>query len=146
MTEDGPGNESAAFMRKAERACESARPLLDAGDADGACNRAYYAMFDAARAATLDQMDARDDGPPRTHRGVLRRFSEKLVIPEHVSLEAGRALRRAETLRSLADYRDRSVGQDDARFAVEQAEAFMKEVTRYLDGSRMAGDGSDGYV
>jgi uncharacterized protein (UPF0332 family) len=43
----------AALMSKAVRACESARVLLDLNDVDGACNRAYYAMFDAARAALL---------------------------------------------------------------------------------------------
>ena len=42
-----------ALMAKADRACSSARTLLDLGDVDGACNRAYYAMFDAARAALL---------------------------------------------------------------------------------------------
>jgi uncharacterized protein (UPF0332 family) len=35
-------------MSKAARAVASARLLLDHGDVDGACNRAYYAMFDAA--------------------------------------------------------------------------------------------------
>ncbi len=40
-------------MTKAERAAVSAKLLLEAGDVDGACNRAYYAMFDAARAALL---------------------------------------------------------------------------------------------
>ena len=39
------------LMAKAGRADVSARALLDPGDADGACSRAYYAMFDAARAA-----------------------------------------------------------------------------------------------
>ena len=34
---------------KAERASASAFALLDMGDVDGASNRAYYAMFDAAR-------------------------------------------------------------------------------------------------
>jgi uncharacterized protein (UPF0332 family) len=43
----------ASLMAKAERACASARLLYEAGDAEGACNRAYYAMFDAARAALL---------------------------------------------------------------------------------------------
>ncbi|OIQ93998.1 hypothetical protein GALL_240040 [mine drainage metagenome] len=38
------------LMAKAAQAVESARALLARGDADGACNRAYYAMFDAARA------------------------------------------------------------------------------------------------
>ena len=41
------------LMAKAFRAAASARLLLEAGDTDGACNRAYYAMFDAARAALL---------------------------------------------------------------------------------------------
>lgn len=40
-------------MAKAETACSSARVLLELGDVDGASNRAYYAMFDAARAALL---------------------------------------------------------------------------------------------
>jgi uncharacterized protein (UPF0332 family) len=35
-------------MAKADTACSSARALLDLGDVDGAANRAYYAMFDAA--------------------------------------------------------------------------------------------------
>ena len=39
------------MMEKASRAITSARLLLDAGDVDGACNRAYYAMHDAAKAA-----------------------------------------------------------------------------------------------
>ena len=42
-----------ALMLKADRARSSARVLLDLGDVDGACNRAYYAMFDAARAALI---------------------------------------------------------------------------------------------
>ena len=41
------------LIGKAMQAAASARLLLASGDADGACNRAYYAMFDAARAAIL---------------------------------------------------------------------------------------------
>ena len=44
---------AAVLMAKARTACASARTLLDRQDTDGACNRAYYAMFDAARAALL---------------------------------------------------------------------------------------------
>ncbi|MFP3248173.1 MAG: HEPN domain-containing protein, partial [Paraburkholderia sp.] len=40
-------------MAKADRALEEARVLLRAGGYEGACNRAYYAMFDAAHAALL---------------------------------------------------------------------------------------------
>jgi len=33
------------LMAKAVRACASAHALLDLNDVNGACNRAYYAMF-----------------------------------------------------------------------------------------------------
>ncbi|WP_216241584.1 HEPN domain-containing protein [Polynucleobacter sp. Fuers-14] len=38
---------------KATTAAASEKILLNADDFDGACNRAYYAMFDAARGALL---------------------------------------------------------------------------------------------
>ena len=58
---------SITLMAKAERACSSARALLDLGDVDGACNRAYYAMLDAARAALLAS-GARPSGPTLARR------------------------------------------------------------------------------
>jgi len=41
------------LLNKANIALSSAKLLLHSGDADGACNRAYYTMFDAARAALM---------------------------------------------------------------------------------------------
>ena len=41
------------LLDKADRALASVRLLLEADDGDGAANRAYYAMFDAASAALL---------------------------------------------------------------------------------------------
>ena len=38
---------------ESERAMDSSKLLYKAGDVDGACNRAYYAMFDAAKAILL---------------------------------------------------------------------------------------------
>lgn len=43
---------------KANRAIASAKLLHAAGDSDGACNRAYYAMFDAAKAAPFHYASA----------------------------------------------------------------------------------------
>ncbi len=39
-------------IQKAERALKASQVLLEIGDTEGACNRAYYAMYDAALAAT----------------------------------------------------------------------------------------------
>jgi uncharacterized protein (UPF0332 family) len=41
------------LMEKADRARDSARILLDAGDADGACNRTYFALFLTTRACLI---------------------------------------------------------------------------------------------
>jgi hypothetical protein len=40
------------LMAKAVQALGSAKLLLNAGDADGASNRAYYAMFDGPQGGT----------------------------------------------------------------------------------------------
>ena len=65
-------------MAKADRACASSRVLLDVGDVDGACNRAYYAMFDAARAALLASGAPVAPDIGRTHSGLIGAFSHHL--------------------------------------------------------------------
>lgn len=112
-------------MAKADRACSSARVLLDVGDADGACNRAYYAMFDAARAALLASSAPVKPDIGKTHKGVLNAFSEHLVKDGPLPREMGRFLKHAETFRYVADYQGGSVETSDAREMVEQAETFV---------------------
>ena len=115
---------AADLLAKALQAAESDKLLLRAGDADGACNRAYYAVFDAARAALL----ATGDDVGKTHRGVLNAFSERLVKDGAIPKDTGRLLKRAETVRYVADYNDQPVELGDAREIVEQAEAFIAAV------------------
>lgn len=112
-------------MAKAIRAAESAQLLLNTGDLDGACNRAYYAMFDAARAALLAAGVQSGAEVPRTHGGVIAAFSLHLVKPGRVSLELGRALNRAEEIRLVADYKGEAVDHKHAAWAVSQAIAFV---------------------
>lgn len=59
------------FLRKAETALGAADLLLKTGDTEGACNRAYYAMFDAARAALLVRGHRTDEASSKTHRGLI---------------------------------------------------------------------------
>jgi uncharacterized protein (UPF0332 family) len=82
-----------ALFDKALRASASAKLLLRDGDADGACNRAYYAMFAAARAAL--QSAGIQAESARTHSGLIAAFGLHLVKPGQVSLELGRILNRA---------------------------------------------------
>ena len=119
-------------MAKADRACLSARTLLDAGDVDGACNRAYYAMFDAAQAALLACDVALTSSIGKTHRGLINAFSERLIKNGTVPKEMGRLLKRAEEVRLVADYRGDSVELIDARAMVEQAEIFVSAMHAQL--------------
>ncbi len=121
------------LMAKAVQAAISAKVLLDTGDADGASNRAYYAMFDAARAALL----ASGHEIGKTHKGVLNAFSDRLVKNGQLPKELGRLLKHAETFRYVADYQGDPVELGDAREMVTQAETFVAAIrTEFLPDTR----------
>lgn len=114
-----------ALMAKANTACSSARALLALGDMDGAANRAYYAMFDAARAALLASGSPVEPDIGRTHSGLIGAFGNHLVKSGPVSKDMGRLLNRAHEIRQAADYNGDSVELADAQEMVEQAETFV---------------------
>jgi len=125
------------LMQKAARALDSARLLLDAGDTDGACNRAYYAMFDAARAALASEADPEAS---RTHNGLIAAFGLRLIRTGRLPKELGRMLNRAEEVRLLADYTGGAVEPQDASELLSQAGAFVRAVRDYLEGTAAAPD------
>lgn len=116
------------LMAKAERALASAQLLLNSGDVDGACNRAYYAMFDAARAALLTVRAPVPSEVARTHSGLISAFSLHLVKPGLVAVEHGRSLNKVEDLRLIADYRGDPVTLENAAWALKQAQHFLQAV------------------
>ena len=121
------------LMAKAQRALASAKLLLDSGDVDGACNRAYYAMFDAARAALLSIHAPVPAEVARTHSGLITAFSLHLVKPGLVAVEHGRSLNKVEDLRLIADYRGDPVTLENAAWALEQAQSFLQAVQALQD-------------
>jgi uncharacterized protein (UPF0332 family) len=116
------------LMTKASRALASAKLLLNSGDVDGACNRAYYAMFDAARAALLSISAPVPAEIARTHSGLITAFSLHLVKPGLVAVEHGRSLNKVEDLRLIADYKGDPVTLENAAWALEQSEKFLAAV------------------
>ena len=122
-----------SLMTKARIACESARALLERQDSDGACNRAYYAMFDAARAALMATNAEIPLNIGKTHSGVLTAFSQHLVKNGPVPRDIGRLLKQAEELRLVADYSGDSITLDDVRALVEKAESFVDTLASILD-------------
>jgi uncharacterized protein (UPF0332 family) len=116
------------LQKKAERALVSARLLLENGDIDGACNRAYYAMFDAARAALLAANAPTTPEIAKTHSGLITAFSLHLVKSGQVPVEFGKSLNRVADIRLVADYTGDQVDAAMAAWAVGEAERFVEEL------------------
>jgi uncharacterized protein (UPF0332 family) len=123
---------AADFMARAERALASARLLLDAGDADGACNRVYYAIFDAAKAALLATRAPLDVVGTKTHSGLIAAFGLQVVKRGLISVDHGRAFNRLHELRLIADYRGDSVEPDLVSQSLNEGEAFVAAVAALL--------------
>ena len=121
------------LMTKACRALASAKLLLDSGDVDGACNRAYYAMFDGARAALLSINAPVPAEIARTHSGLITAFSLHLVKSGHIAIEHGRSLNKVEDLRLIADYKGDPVTLENAAWALEQSEKFLAAVQALIE-------------
>ena len=119
-------------MDKADKALASARLLLNAGDSDGASNRAYYAMFDAAIAALVWAGAATEDKPPKTHGGLIGAFGLHLVQAQWLPAEFGRSLNRVQELRLTGDYLAAPVPADKAERAVQEPETFVAAVRQLM--------------
>jgi uncharacterized protein (UPF0332 family) len=103
----------------------AARAELQAERLNGAGNRAYYAMFHAARAA-LERRGIDTRG--QRHGAVLREFSRLFVGDGPLAREHGRSIRKAQELRNIGDYDEAPPDRDDVAAAVENAEAFVDAV------------------
>jgi uncharacterized protein (UPF0332 family) len=119
------------LMGKAETAPAFARLLFEAGDSDGATNRAYYAMFDAATAAL--QWAGSVETPPKTRSGMIAGFGQNLVQTGHLSPELGRSLNRVHELRLSADYLASPVPLDKAGQAITEAATFVAAIRDLLN-------------
>lgn len=119
------------YLAKATRAVASARLLFDDGDLEGACNRAYYAMFNAAHAALIWSDAMTDPAAVKTHNGLMTAFGQYLIRPGHLSVELGKSLNRVERIRLLADYTG-EVSAEKAVMAIEQAVLFVETVQQMV--------------
>lgn len=120
------------LLGKANRALRSAKTLQADGDLEGACNRAYYAMFDAARAALLLVNANVPEEIAKTHNGLARAFSLHLIKTNQLPVELGKALKQVENFRLLADYDGSVIEMTDVDWSVAQAEAFVSVVMQLL--------------
>jgi uncharacterized protein (UPF0332 family) len=127
-----------ALVKKGERALLSAKVNLREGDMDGAVNRAYYAMFNIARAALLNA-GVPESELPRSHNGLIGAFGEEAVKVRKLDPDLGRALSKTESLRLRADYTGLPIDQPTAEGAVARAEVFVRTVEREFGLEGIAG-------
>lgn len=113
------------FLQRAEISLKSAKLLLDAGDTDGACSRAYYAMYDAVRACLTWAGIKPERGEFKTHHGITVAFGLHLVKPGLFPAEASKSFQRVQFIRQVADYDVTPVPQKDAALSVQEAENFV---------------------
>ncbi len=121
----------AKYLIKAERALRAARLLIEAGEIEGACNRAYYAMYDAAHAALLAENKA-DFKITKSHSGLIAAFGLHIVSPNKISRDLGRSFNEVEQLRLLADYTGEEITSEQVYSAVKKAETFVAAISRML--------------
>jgi uncharacterized protein (UPF0332 family) len=119
------------LIARARRSATSATLLFDAGDLNGACNRAYYAMFDAARAALLVCEAPVKLEVIKTHSGLISAFTLHLIKSGRIPAQHGKALNQVDQIRLIADYSDEEVDREAAASAIEQANRFIEAVGSY---------------
>lgn len=120
------------LLDKSDRALASAQLLFSAGDYEGACNRAYYAMFDAAKAALLHLQPDDDLSVAKTHNGLIAAFGLQVVKAGLVDVSLGRNLNRGQTLRQVADYTGDPLTLSDVEQLMRDANDFFSTIKKLV--------------
>ncbi len=123
------------LWEKALVAAEAARILFAANSYDGACNSAYYAMFNAARALLRQRGDQAADA--KRHATVWRQFSLRFSADERFRASKGRDLTRAAEVRNFADYGDTAVSAAVAHNVMGLMEEFMASAEKALTAPKL---------
>jgi uncharacterized protein (UPF0332 family) len=119
------------LMRKAHTAARAAKLLHDAQDFDGCANRAYYAMFDVARAYLVTRHGITTEAI-KTHSGLLSAFSRLGVKQDGLDADLGRWLNQAGEVRASADYDSRSVDAATAAILLANMDRFVATLENEL--------------
>lgn len=120
------------FWAKAIEMAKEARVLLRAGHFNGSANRAYYAMFNSARAVLAARTDLRVIDI-RRHSAVLKLFSQHVVKVGLIARELGAAINEAFEIRAIAEYDTVHVSEKQAREVVVLMESMLEAVAPLLE-------------
>lgn len=119
---------SERLLAKAERAIRAARTLLDAGDAEFAAGRGYYAMFYVAEALLYDR-----DLWFGKHSAVHAAYGKEFAKTGLLDRRFHRWLLGAFNLRLQMDYSfDVAISPEEVEEILEQARAFLTAARQFL--------------
>ena len=119
------------LLEKAERNLKTARLILADNDPVSACNRAYYAMFNAACAA-LVIVDQPKLAMAKTHSGLISSFSLHLIKSGEFTPDSGRLLALESKRRIVADYEGDPISTEEATNSLANATQFVAAVTQWI--------------
>ena len=121
-------DEQAGLLAKARDSLDAARLLLDAGYADFAVSRVYYAMFYAAEAL----LDSRGLAYSR-HSAVIAAFGKEFCLSGDLPVDFHRRLIDAEDARHSGDYGSpNSISGEECRLHLDGALEFVDVIERHM--------------
>jgi uncharacterized protein (UPF0332 family) len=124
-------NPAGALWVKAQNAARSASVLLQSGDSEGAANRAYYAVFSAARAALASVRASL--AASKGHATIVRRLEKHLVQERGLDNAFGRTFfGNLSHMRWVADYGDAAIDAAAVRAMVGEALRFLVAIEPFV--------------
>ncbi len=116
------------YLAKAERFLDDAQVFLQQRRLDSAVDRAYYAMFWAARAGLVQKGII-----AKTHLGLMNQFSKEYVKSGNITQELWDAFTDAFDARQESTYDvDIVFGEESVQEIIKHAEAFLTKVKELL--------------
>jgi uncharacterized protein (UPF0332 family) len=117
------------LLNLAEENLEEAEILFKNGKYKGAISRAYYAMFNSARALLLIK-----DICPKKHAGVLKMFGLEFINKGHLDNIYSKYYQEAYDMRHKVDYEPRfQVNEEMAEKIIDEASEFLYKVKEVIE-------------
>ncbi len=124
---DSTDSAYAAYLKKAHDRIDAAELLHQNGFYIDAVSRAYYGMYNAAKAALGEKGDN-----VTTHKGLIQQFGKELVQPGLIEKDLGRAFSYVEEEREDADYEPLiDISAEEAADIIGRAQRFLTAVETF---------------
>ncbi|NOZ76876.1 MAG: HEPN domain-containing protein [Euryarchaeota archaeon] len=117
------------YLAKAAEELSAAKYLFDGNYFDAATGKAYYSMYNAAKALlSLRKIH------PKRHGGVIAKFGLEFVKKGFIEDTYGQALAHAKDRREIADYDiDKRITKESAEATIDDAERFLERVKEVIE-------------